>query len=166
MGIRIVIILLAVVGIAFAAFMLIGSNREEPDGEAEPPAFLSFLNTSGGAPRLVEEEISFPRNTGDSLGLTVSAACGTPSRLATVEITSGSSVRVAYQCQPSGDDCRGPANLCQQVVCLVANEGLKGSSSCPDNREFVGEADLSIGPERGRLTISPPSNESASVVLR
>ena len=163
---RIVIIVLAVVGLGFVAFMLFGSNEEEPDPNAEPPAALAWLNRDNGAPRLVEDAITFPRGGSDTMGFTVARACGTPSRLATVELTAGATVRIGYACQASTSDCRGPAALCEQVVCLVANEGLKGTSSCSSDREFVREADLSLGPEGGRLVISPPLNETATVVLR
>lgn len=164
---RIAIIVLGVVGIGFAAFMLFGSNEQEPDPNAEPPPALAWLNSENGAPRLVEDEIAFPRSGGDSMGLTVARACGTPSRLAKLELTEGATVRIAYACQQSGaGDCRGPVALCEQVVCLVASEGLEGTSNCPSDREFVGEADLSIGPEGGRLQISVPAGETAAVILR
>ena len=163
---RWVFILLLVVGIGFIALMLIGSNREPPPAEGEePPAALAFLNTGGGAPRLVEEPMAFPRGGGDAMGLFVPEACGTPSRLATVELTAGNWAAVSYRCNAAPPGCESPAQLCAQVVCLVT-EAARGTSSCPSNREFVGRANLSIGPESGRITISPPPLDAAAVTLR
>jgi hypothetical protein len=166
---RWVVIALAVLGIAFGATMLVGSNERPPPADDDPPEGIAWLDTGGrGAPRLVESEIRFPRDASDSMGLAVPEACGTPARLATVSITGGASVRVAYQCeaQPRERNCSGPASLCSQVLCLVASESARGLSGCARNREFVGEANLSIGPERGRLVIVPPLNAVAAVTLR
>lgn len=163
---RWVFILLIVVGIGFIALMLIGSNEQPPpsDGEEPPPA-LAFLNTGDGAPRLVEDPIAFPRDSGEAMGLFVPEACGTPARLATVELTAGNWAAVSYRCNPAPDGCRGAEQLCVQVVCLVT-EATRGTSSCPSNREVVGRANLSIGPESGRITIAPPPLETAGVTLR
>lgn len=163
---RWIVILLLVIGIGFIAMMLIGSNEKAPPAEAEdPPGALAFLNTSGGAPRLVEEPVVFPRDSGDAMGLFVPEACGTPARLATVELTAGNWAAVGYRCNDAPSGCRGPDQLCSQVLCLVT-EATRGTSTCPSNREFVGQANLSIGPESGRITVTPPLLETAGVTLR
>lgn len=169
---RLLIIALAVVGLGFVAFMLIGSNERQPSGgstdDYEPPSVLAWLDTDRGAPRLVSQEVRFPRDSGDRLGFAVSEACGTPARLATFVLASGTDVRIAYTCEPQPRErsCSGPASLCRQALCVVASEADKGSSRCDEDLTFVGEAELSIGPERGRIVITPPANGTAEVVLR
>lgn len=165
---RWLIIGLAVVGLAFVAFMLLGSNEEQPQGEPteyEPPSVLEWLARDDGAPRLVSSEIRFPRDGGDRLGLAVPEACGTPARIATFVLREGTNVRISYECdsQPREADCSGPASLCRQEVCLVRTQGE--GSRCPADRTKAGEADLSLGPERGRIVVSPPPNGVVDVVL-
>jgi hypothetical protein len=162
---RWVVIILGVVAIAFVALMLVGSNKGEAPDDFEPPGFLGWLDSLGGAPRLVEEPVAIPGDVGWVIA--VPRACGTPARLATLELKSGAYVSVAYECRTdAARDCRGPVELCRdQVFCLASAEG---ASICPSDREEVVEADLSFGPEGGLLRITPPlaGGGSGSVELR
>ncbi|MCC6984346.1 MAG: hypothetical protein IT535_13835 [Bauldia sp.] len=160
---RWVVIILGVVAIGFVAFMLIGSNESEPPEGFEPPGFFGWLDSLGGAPRLVEKPVSIPDDGGWTLA--VPRACGTPARIATLEIKSGAYVSVAYECRADAPrDCRGPVELCRdQVFCLASAEG---ASICPSDREEVTEADVSFGPEGGLLRITAPLGGTASVELR
>jgi hypothetical protein len=160
---RWVVIVLGVVAIAFVAFMLIGSNKSGTPDDFEPPPFFVWLNSLGGAPRLVDDPIAIPDDGGWTVA--VPRACGKPARLATLELKSGAYVSIAYECRPDAPrDCRGPVELCRdQVFCLASGEG---ASICPSDREEVTEADLSFGPEGGLLRITPPLGGTASVEIR
>lgn len=160
---RWIVIIFGVVAIAFVALMLVGSNKREASGNYEPPAILGWLNARWGAPRLRDEPVVFPRDGGWTLP--VPRACGTPARLATLQLLSGAYVHVAYECRTDADtNCRGPVELCrEQVFCLLSDQNVPG---CPSNREVVREADLSFGPEGGMLRITPALPGGATAELR
>lgn len=157
-----IVIIGGVVALGFVALMLLASNQTEPPEDYEAPGILGWLNVGWGTPRLLDEPMRLPD---EGWTVLVPRSCGTPARVATLELLSGTFLHVSYECRTDAEpSCTGPRELCtDQHFCLLSAEGVSG---CPDSREVVGEADLSFGPEGGTLRLTPSLPAGATAELR
>jgi hypothetical protein len=159
---RLLIIALLVVGIAFVAFLVfVGPERDDNPASFEPPAWLKALK-GDAVPRALARPATIEGGGRQHLF----SACNQVARVVTVELTHGAGVRATFTCGSSPDpDCRSPQELCdeEQTACIVAAPGTGG---CDEDRTYEKTLDFNVGPEGGDLRIEPLENGASAVTLR
>jgi hypothetical protein len=173
---RAVVILLVLVGIVFAAMLLLGGTGGEgeafnkqriKDGEEEPPSWTTWFEAPFGffAPRIERFVSGSP---------TVQLAAGAEaqrrlpsdpdeeSRIASFELKDGPGVRITYACEPGA---RGPCRSVEPVTLCLGQPGTPKHSDCQRAKlKLVGA--FEVGSGGGRLTFVNDSDQPITVVLR